>query len=217
MSQFILVIGNKNYSSWSLRPWLVLKHAGVKFTEKRIPLDTATARQEILRYTPSGKVPVLHHDTITIWESLAICEYLAECLPDANLWPQEPAARARARSISAEMHAGFQNLRQNMPMNCRTRLPGKGMAAGVQEDIDRIVAIWQDCRQNFGASGDMLFGHFTIADAMFAPVVCRFMTYGVKLDSVAQAYADAIWQLPSLQEWVAAAQTEPEHIPGFDL
>ena len=194
-----------------------MKQAGINFTEVRIPLYTATARQEILRHSPAGKVPVLHHGNITVWESMAICEYLAECFPDARLWPEKPDARAIARSISAEMHAGFQNLRYSMPMNCRACLPGKGMAPGVQEDIDRIVAIWRDCHQNFGASGDMLFGNFTIADAMFAPVVCRFTTYGVKLDPIAQAYADATLALPPMQEWLGAAQVEPENIAEFDL
>lgn len=213
MSQFTLVIGNKNYSSWSLRAWLVLKQIGIDFTEVRIPLDTATSRQEILRHSPAGKVPILHHDNITVWESIAICEYLAECFPDAYLLPKEPEERALIRSISAEMHAGFHNLRHSMPRNCRSRLPGKGMKPGVQEDIDRIVAIWRDCRQKFGSNGDLLFSHFTIADAMFAPVVSRFTTYDVKLDPIAQAYADAIWNLSAMQEWVAAAQVEPENIP----
>lgn len=217
MSQFTLVIGNKNYSSWSLRPWLVLKQIGVDFTEIKIPLYTATSRQEILRHSPAGKVPILDHNDITIWESLAICEYLAECFPDTNLLPKEPASRALARSISAEMHAGFQNLRSNMPMNCRAKLPGKGMKPGVQADIDRILAIWRECRTKYGTGGDLLFGKFTIADAMFAPVVLRFITYDVKLDSIAQTYVDAIQTLPAIQEWVTAAQVESETIPEFEL
>lgn len=207
-TQLTLVIGSKNYSSWSLRPWLVLKQAGIEFSEICILLDTPTTRQEILRYSPAGRVPVLLHDTLTIWDSLAICEYLAERSPDARLWPEDKSARAIARSISSEMHAGFQNLRQNMPMNCRARLPGIAREPGVQEDIDRISAIWRDCRQNFPADGELLFGHFTIADAMFAPVVSRFITYDVKLDSTAAAYANAIWSLPTVQEWVTAASSE---------
>ncbi|MES1026383.1 glutathione S-transferase family protein [Gloeocapsa sp. BRSZ] len=216
MSTFTLVIGNKNYSSWSLRPWLVLKQIGINFTEIRIPLYTPAARQELLRHSPAGKVPILHHGDITVWESLAICEYLAE-FPDTHLLPKEPLARALARSISAEMHASFYKLRYSMPMNCRARLPGLGMQPGVQEDIDRVLAIWNNCRNNFGSSGDMLFSHFTIPDAMFAPVVLRFMTYGVKLDSTSQAYAEAILALPAIQEWIAAAQNEPESIPEFEL
>lgn len=212
MTQLTLVIGNKNYSSWSLRPWLALKQAGIEFSEIRIPLDTPTTRQQILSYSPSARVPVLRHGTLTIWESLAICEYIAEGFPDAHLWPKDRLARAIARSVSAEMHAGFQNLRQNMSMDCRGRLPGKGMEAGVQEDIDRITAIWRECRQNVKVDGDMLFGHFTIADAMFAPVVSRFVTYDVKLNSVAAAYVNAIWSLPAMQEWVVAATAETEVI-----
>lgn len=217
MSQFTLIIGNKNYSSWSLRPWLVLKQIGVSFTEIRIPLFTAQTHQEILRYSPTGKVPVLQRGNLTVWESIAICEYLVECFPNANLLPAEPSARALARSISAEMHAGFQNLRQNMPMNCRSHFPGQGITPDVQADIDRITAIWRNCREKFGADNDgLLFGHFTIADAMFAPVVSRFITYGVKLEPISQAYANAIRRLPAMQEWVGAAQIEPEHIPHYD-
>lgn len=207
-TQLTLVIGSKNYSSWSLRPWLVLKQAGIEFSEICILLDTPTTRQEILRYSPAGRVPVLLHDTLTIWDSLAICEYLAELFPESRLWPEDQSVRAIARSISSEMHAGFQNLRQHMPMNCRARLPGTGREPGVQEDIDRISAIWRDCRQNLPSDGELLFGHFTIADAMFAPVVSRFITYDVKLDSTAAAYANAIWSLPAVQEWVAAAGSE---------
>lgn len=210
MRQLTLVIGDKNYSSWSLRPWLALKQAGLDFAEVCITLDTPTTHLEILRYSPSGKVPVLLHGSIRVWESLSICEYLAESFPADCWWPKDVKARTIARSISAEMHAGFHCLRQYMPMNCRARLPGKGMEPGVQADIERITAIWRDCRQNYGAGGDMLFGNFTIADAMFAPVVSRFVTYNVKLDAVAGAYAEAIWALPAMQEWVEAARAEPE-------
>jgi glutathione S-transferase len=217
MSQLTLVIGNKNYSSWSLRPWLVLKQAGVDFKEIRIPLYTKTAHLEILKHSPVAQVPILHYSEITIWESLAICEYLAESFTHIPLLPKDIAARALARSISAEMHAGFQNLRQNMPMNCRAKLPGKGMAPGVQADIDRITSIWRDCREKFSHGGDMLFGHFTIADAMFAPVVLRFTTYGIKLDPICQSYADTILDLPAIQEWIAAAKQETEIIPKFEL
>lgn len=212
MADFTLVIGNKNYSSWSLRPWLILKQLGVDFTEVRIPLYTATSKQEVLKYSSSGKVPLLLHGDLTVWESLSICEYLAECFPEANLWPQERQAKAIARSISAEMHAGFAKLRQYMSMNIRDRLPEKGRQPGVAEDIQRITSIWQECRQNFGANGDFLFGHFTIADAMFAPVVSRFITYVVELDSVSEAYVNTIWSLPAMQDWVSAALTETERI-----
>ena len=211
MEQLTLIIGNKNYSSWSLRPWLAMKQVGLDFTEVRIPLDTPTTHEEILRYSSSGKVPVLRHSDLTIWESLAICEYVAERFAK-NLWPEDVAARALARSISAQMHAGFQSLRQNLPMNCRARIPGKGREQGVQADIDRITAIWRECRSKFGSGGNLLFGHFTIADAMFAPVVSRFFTYDVKLDVIARDYAEAVWTLPAMQEWVAAATAESEKI-----
>jgi len=212
MAEFTLVIGNKNYSSWSLRPWLVLKQLGIEFSEVRIPLFTATSKQEILQYSANGKVPILQHNHLTIWESLSICEYLAECFPEANLWPQNREARAIARSISSEMHAGFTKLRQYMPMNIRVSLPGQGREPGVAEDIQRITNIWQDCRQKFGNNGEFLFSHFTIADAMFAPVVSRLITYCVELDPVAQAYVNTVWSLPGIQEWVTAAKAETEII-----
>lgn len=216
MTQLTLVIGDKNYSSSSLRPWLALKQAGLDFTEVLITLGTPTTHHEILRYSPSGKVPVLLHGSITVWESLSICEYIAERFRADCWWPEDEKARAIARSISAEMHAGFHCLRQYMPMNCRMRLPGKGMEPGVQADIDRICAIWRDCRQNYGAGGDMLFGHFTIADAMFSPVVSRLITYNVKLDAIEKAYTEAIWALPAMQEWVAAAHAEPESMVSLN-
>lgn len=217
MTQLTLVIGSKNYSSWSLRPWLAMKQAGLEFDEIRIALDTPTSLQEIRQYSPAGKVPILLDNGLTIWDSLAICEYLAEHYPTKHWWPEDKAARAVARSISAEMHSSFQALRQNMPMNCRAFLPGKGMAPGVQADIDRITAIWRDCRQNFGTGGEMLFGESTIADAMFAPVVSRFTTYDVQLDPTSRAYAEAILALPTMQEWVAAAQTKIEVLADFEL
>ncbi len=217
MDRLTLVIGNKNYSSWSLRAWLALEHTGAAFDELRIALDTPTTRADILRHSPAGQVPVLHDGEVTVWESLAICEYLAERFPHARLWPAEEAARARARVASAEMHAGFAALRHAMPMNCRAHLPGKGRAPGVDDDIARLRDIWRDCRARFGAGGDMLFGQFTAADAMFAPVVSRFQTYGVSLDPVSQAYADAVSALPAMQAWVAAARAEPERIEREEL
>ncbi len=146
MSRMTLVIGNKNYSSWSLRGWLLVKRTGAPFDEVRVVLDTPTTRAELLRHSPSGRVPVLHDGDVTVWDSLAICEYLAERFPAAGLWPDERAARAWARAVSAEMHAGFAALRDAMPMNCRAHLPGKGRAPGVQDDIDRITELWRDCR-----------------------------------------------------------------------
>ena len=215
MNQLTLVIGNKNYSSWSLRPWLAMKKIGLDFREIRIPLNTPESKQKLLEHSPAGKVPILHHGDINIWESLAICEYIAENF-DSSLWPQDHQARAIARSVSNEMHAGFNALRNCMPMNIRANLFGLGMNPQVQADIERIKTIWRDCRQLFGRNGNFLFGNFTIADAMFAPVVSRFVTYGVELNPVEQAYADTIWQLPEMQLWKDAASQEVETIPNVD-
>jgi glutathione S-transferase len=212
-----LVVGNKNYSSWSMRPWLALKKSGAAFEEIVIALDRPETRAEIFKHSPSGFVPTLKDDELTIWESLAICEYLAERFPDANLWPQDPSARAIARSVSAEMHAGFSALRTNMPMNVRGNLPGKGRAPGVQEDINRISAIWRDCRTRFGQSGPYLFGAFSIADAMYGPVVSRFVTYQVELDADAKAYVNTMWADPALAAWVEAARREPWVIEKSEL
>lgn len=208
MSAVELVIANQNYSSWSLRPWLALKQAGLPFSVTVIPLRQDDTKARILARSPSGKVPALIHNGLTVWDSLAICEYLAELAPDAGLWPADPATRAVARSVSAEMHSGFTALRSNMPMNIRGELPGWGRAPGVADDIARIEAIWTDLRQRCGAEGPYLFGGFTIADAMYAPVVSRFKTYGVTVNPTAQAYADAIQAHPAMQEWTTAALAE---------
>ncbi|MEH1974265.1 MAG: glutathione S-transferase family protein [Nostoc sp.] len=218
MTQLTLVIGNKNYSSWSLRPWLAMKQFGLEFNEIRIPLSKSQDfSAKIQQYSSSGKVPVLLHNTQTVWDSLAICEYLAETFPTLQWWPEDKAARALARSISAEMHSGFQNLRQNMPMNCRTKYPGKGLASGVQQDIDRITSIWQESRQKFGVGGNLLFGKFTIADAFFAPVVLRFVTYDVQLDTVCRDYVESVFALPAMQEWINAAKRETEIISQYEF
>ena len=205
----ILIIGNKNYSSWSLRSWLTLKQSGLTFEEVRIPLDLPDTHTRILEYSPSGRVPALRQDNLTIWESLAICEYIAELVPDRHLWPTDPAARAVARAVSAEMHAGFSNLRAEMPMDCRARR-SQAATSAVQQDIDRIFVLWQACRQQFGQGGEFLFGEFSIADAMFAPVTSRFVTYDVALTPAAQAYVNAVWGLPAMQEWLSAAEAEAE-------
>ncbi len=174
MSEFTLVIGNKNYSSWSLRPWLAMKMAGVTFEEIVIPLRRPDTAAAIARHSPAGKVPVLKHGARVVWESIAILEYLAEMLPNERLWPADVAARAHARAVSAEMHAGFQALRSHMPMNVRASKAGRGMNGDVGKDIARINAIWRDCRGQFGSEGPFLFGRFCNADAMWAPVVTRF-------------------------------------------
>ncbi len=216
MPAITLAIGNKNYSSWSLRPWLLLKQAGIAFTEIRIPLSTPDSRAEILKHSPAGKVPVLHDGDVTVWESLAICEYLAEKVPHQHLWPADPAERAQARAVAGEMHAGFGALRQHMSMNCRKHLPGKGRTPEVLKDIERIGALWNDSRARFGNGGEFLFGQFTIADAMYAPVALRFVTYDVDLDPVSAAYVRTITHLPAVQQWLTQARAETEVIPQFE-
>jgi glutathione S-transferase len=217
VSAFTLVIANRKYSSWSLRPWLVMKRLGLDFEEIVIPLYRPDTQEKIAAHTGSGKLPVLEHDGVVVWESLAICEYLAELFPKAGLWPAEKAARALARAVSHEMHAGFQALRSNMPCNFLGSSPGKGRGPGVDDDVRRIVGIWQDCRERFGGSGPFLFGAFTVADAMYAPVVSRFRTYGVALPAAAQVYADAVWALPEMAAWLEAARAEPYTIPHYEL
>jgi glutathione S-transferase len=216
MADFTIYIGNKNYSSWSLRAWLMLKLAGVAFDEVMIPIQTPTTRGEILRHSPSGKVPALVHGDFTIWESLAIGEYLAELVPSAGLWPKDFEARALARSIATEMHAGFMPLRQHFPMNMRSTFD-RAIIPEIQSDIDRIAALWRDARKRFGDGGEFLFGHFTIADAMYAPVVSRLRTFKVPLDDEAEAYAAAITAWPAYQEWLAAASDEPMVIEKYEF
>ncbi|MGE5624124.1 MAG: glutathione S-transferase family protein [Bacillota bacterium] len=210
MEQFELVIGNKAYSSWSLRPWLVLKHLDVVFTETRVPLYVHGYKEELLKHGPSGKVPILKHGRVTVWDSLAICEYLAELFPQAELWPKDPAARALARSASAEMHSGFTAIRSAMPFNCRAKGRRVPITAEIQREIDRVLTLWKNCREAYGKGGAWLFGRFTIADAMFIPVVLRFITYSVPLDPAAQAYAGAALHHGPVREWIAAAEQETE-------
>jgi glutathione S-transferase len=206
----VLIIANKNYSSWSLRAWLLLSQVGIAFEEVRVPLGTAESRDRLLGYSPAGKVPVLVDGRAKVWESIAICEYAAERWPEKRLWPVERAARAHARAISAEMHAGFAALRAAMPMNCRSRYPGKGRNADVTGDIARIHAMWGDCLKRYG--GPFLFGGFSIADAMYAPIVSRFLTYDVRLAGALQEYAQAVLDLAAMKHWYAAAAAEPEFL-----
>jgi glutathione S-transferase len=210
MDKFELIIGNKAYSSWSLRPWLALKHADADFTETRVPLYVHGYKEELLKYAPSGKVPILKHGAVTVWDSLAICEYLAELFPQAQLWPEDPAVRALARAVSAEMHSGFTAIRGAMPFNCRARGRHVPIDADIQKEIDRVLALWRDCRAQHGKGGPWLFGRFSIADAMFIPVASRFVTYSVPLDTVAQIYADTALEHPAVREWFTAAQQETE-------
>lgn len=210
----ILVIANKNYSSWSMRPWVLARQAGIAFEEIQLKFDRDTNVVGIEPYSPTRKVPVLIVDGEPVWDSLAICETLAELHPDKQLWPAAPAARRVARSICAEMHSGFQGLRSAMPMNIRGRHPGKGRNAQSEKDIARVIEIWTACRSRFGAGGDFLFGRFGIADAFYAPVVTRFRTYAVPLPPPAQAYADAVQELAAVREWSDAARRETGFVPS---
>ncbi len=221
-AQWTLIIGNKAYSSWSLRAWLGARRAGIAFREITVPLDRPDSADSLRRHSPSGRVPVLEHDGLVIWESLAILEYLAERAPEAGLWPAHPAARAVARAVAAEMHAGFAALRGELPMDLKrtpaaTPAPPSAFSAAVQADTARIAALWRDCRQRFGEGGPFLFGRFGAADAMFVPVATRFRTYGVPLDSECLAYADALLTLPEVLEWQDAARAEPWAIEQHTL
>ncbi len=216
MTELTLVIGNKNYSSWSLRPWLLMQQAGIPFVERYIPIRSAAWAAQIPRLSPSGKVPALQDGPLQVWDSLAICEYLAERFPEKQLWPAAVAARAEARSVSAEMHSGFMALRLNMFMNIRRHMPTRGRTPEVLQDIERIVAIWNGCRARYAAGGPFLFGGFSIADAMYAPVALRFATYAVKTEGAAGDYARTLLALPALQEWVAAAHAEKEQLAHYE-
>lgn len=214
MPGLTLVIGNRNYSSWSLRPWLAMRHCAIPFGEVRIPLYGAASKQAILCHSPAGKVPVLIAPEATVWESLAILEYLAERFPDRRLWPSDAAERAHARAICAEMHAGFAALRSNLCMNLRRRFSGHSTAPEVLADIARIQAIWSHCLERSG--GPFLFGVFSNADAMFAPVATRFITYSVAMSAPCAGYVSKLRALPAMEEWYRAALQETEILPQFE-
>jgi glutathione S-transferase len=208
-----LVIGDKNISSWSLRPWLAMRHVGIPFREIGIRLRQPDSQAQILRHSPSGRVPTLLAGTHVVWDSLAILEFLAETHPEAKLWPAAQAARARARSVAAEMHSGFAALREHCPMDLLARLPMATLPDAVSADVRRIVALWRDCRRQFGPVGPFLFGGFSAADAMYAPVATRFRTYLPDLspwgdDGTARAYVDALFALPAMGEWEEGARQE---------
>jgi len=204
-----LIIGNKAYSSWSLRPWLALRHAGADFAELVVPLRQPDTKATLLSHAPSGKAPSLRHGDLVVWDSLAICEYVNELFPAAQLWPADPSVRAVARSVAAEMHSGFPDLRKNLFMDVRNSHHRPDRVAAAQADIDRVLAIWTDCRTRFGASGPFLFGAFSIADAMFAPVATRLRTWNVPLDPLSAAYVETIYALPAMKDWLRAADAEP--------
>ena len=208
-----LIIGNKNYSSWSFRPWIAMKAAGIAFEEVVISLDAPDFKARLAAHSGTGKVPVLIDGAIDIWESLAILEYLAEKFPDRKLWPDDPAARAHARAIASEMHAGFAPLRRHCPMNMWRPVIKRELPGEVAGNVSRIDALWTDCRSRFGGRGPFLFGGFGAADAMYAPVVSRFHTYGIEVGEPARAYMAAVMALPAWAEWRQAALKEPWVLP----
>lgn len=215
----VLLIGNKNYSSWSLRAWLALRHAEMRFEEQQVWLATPETRTKIAAFSPSGRVPAYKDGSLLIWDSLAICEHAAERAAEKNLalWPTDPRTRAVARAVAAEMHSGFQALRSAMPMNLRATGRKVELSAAVLADIDRIEHLWADCRARFGEAGPWLFGHWSIADAMYAPVASRFVTYGVRRNGVFDAYCSTVFGDPAFQEWRQAALAETALMPANEV
>jgi glutathione S-transferase len=215
MSEAVLTISSKNYSSWSLRGWLLAKFSGLPFEEQLVPPEDPDARAEILLLSPSILVPRLTHRGVSVWDTVAIAEYLNEVMPDAALLPRDRAARAHCRAICGEMHSGFVALRSALPMNLKANFPGFKLWSRAKADIERITTIWRDCMGCYG--GPYLFGTLGAADAMYAPVITRFMTYDVKLDDVCARYCDTIMALPEMVEWIAAAKREPEDIDELEV
>ncbi len=214
---YTLVIANKRCSSWSLRPWLLMKVAGIPFHEETIFLKKQDTAERIKKYSHAGRVPILIDGHATVWESLAICEYLAEHHSEKRLWPEDSNARAHARSVSNEMHAGFTALRSNCPMNCATSVSNFRPSEEVLVDIERVSEIWREARKQHGKEGDFLFGGFSIADAMYAPVASRFKTYSISVDHDCRQYMEAIISLPAMQEWIRSSQSETERISAYEI
>ncbi|MFI0845427.1 glutathione S-transferase [Mesorhizobium sp. IMUNJ 23232] len=215
MTEATLTISSKNYSSWSLRGWLLCRMAGLDFEEKRVDLDDLEARQELLLLSPSVLVPRLTHGDVTVWDTLAIAEYLAEIAPDAGLLPAERVARAHCRAVSGEMHSGFHNLRSALPMNLKARHKAFKIFSGARPDVERIKTIWSECLSTYG--GPYLFGALSVADAMYAPVCTRFRTYAVELDPVLSAYCESIFDWPLMREWTEGALAEPDEIIELEV
>jgi glutathione S-transferase len=212
-----LILGNKNYSSWSFRPWIAMKVAGIPFEETVVSLEASDFKERILKMSGAGKVPVLLDGDVRVWESLAILEYLAEKFPAAGLWPRDAAARGHARAIACEMHAGFQSLRRQLPMNMWRPVLARPLEPDANSDVARIEAIWTECRSRFAAGGPFLYGAFGAADAMYAPVVSRFHTYAVHVGAVARDYMRAIMVLPAWKEWRDAALRERWILPHDEV
>jgi glutathione S-transferase len=214
---YTLVIANKAYSSWSFRPWILLRHFGIPFEDVVIPLAQETTREQILRYSPAAKCPVLIDGETRVWESLAIIEYVAESNPDLAIWPKDKAARALARSLSSEMHAGYQSLRGHLPMNIRRKVAKRELTPEAAADLARIEAAWAAARRDFGKSGDFLFGDFCAADAMFAPVVSRLHSYDAPVTAASRTYMNRIMALPAWRAWENDANLETWHIEKYEV
>ena len=212
MTHLTLIIGNKNYSSWSLRPWIFMRHFKIPFNEKRIALFTDSMEQELAQYGSDSKVPVLQDGELVVWDSLAILEYLSEQYLDNQGWPTDVKARATARSICAEMHSSFFHLREALPMNCRKRFKNFTVSNEAEREINRVKALWKKCRSQYGQQGKWLFGDFSAADAMYIPIALRFVSYDIELNNDERNYVDTIISDPDIQEWVNAGKTEPEVI-----
>ncbi|MDH3354733.1 MAG: glutathione S-transferase family protein [Chromatiales bacterium] len=212
-----LIIGNKNYSSWSLRPWLLLKEKKIPFEETKVPLYVEGSEEAILEHSPSGKVPAFVREGITVWDSLAICEYISELYPEKLCWPEDIESRALARSVSHEMHSGFFAIRNDLHMNCRKKMVFTKITSDLKTDIERICEIWKQCREQHADAGDYLFGSFSIADAMYAPIVLRFNSYGTSVGETERAYMDTILSNPSVKEWIAEGIEEKEFIEECEV
>jgi len=217
MSNLRLIIGNKNYSSWSLRPWVFMKHHQISFDEQRVALFTESTRNELAQYNSDFKVPILIDGDLEIWDTLSILEYISEQYLDSSGWPHEMSARAMARSISAEMHSSFVNVRNELPMNCRKKFSGIILSAEAKHEIERIQALWRQCRNDYGDDGEWLFGQYSIADAMYAPVALRFEGYGITLGDIEQAYVTSVVSQPSIIEWIEAGKVEKETIEEDEI
>ncbi|WP_442582692.1 glutathione S-transferase [Mesorhizobium sp. ASY16-5R] len=215
MTEGTLTISSKNYSSWSLRGWLLCRMAGLAFEEKRVDLEDLEARQELLLLSPSVLVPRLTHGDVTVWDTLAIAEYLAEIAPDAGLLPADRVARAHCRAVSGEMHSGFHNLRSALPMNLKARHKAFKIFSGARPDVERIKTIWSECLATYG--GPYLFGALSVADAMYAPVCSRFRTYAVDLDPALSAYCETIFEWSLMREWTEGALAEPDEIVELEV
>lgn len=217
MPKLTLIIGNKNYSSWSLRPWVFMKHNQIDFKEKKILLDIATTTQKLSQYNSGTKVPVLQDGGLEIWDSLAILEYISEQYCDSNGWPSDRNARAIARSVSAEMHSSFGSLRSELPMNCLKQFNNINLSTEAAKEVTRVLEIWRMCRKQFSDNGQWLFGEYSIADAMFAPIALRFAGYSIPLGEIEKDYVQSVLNQPCIIEWIAAAKVEKEIIESEEM